>query len=106
FHLIGVNESFWVYMVLAPATGVANFISFTPGAFGFREGFLTGAAALMGVGIKSGLLGATLDRAVIIFTSGLAGAIGFAYTSPRLRAAQNREDAAAAHVPSAETSLG
>jgi uncharacterized membrane protein YbhN (UPF0104 family) len=106
FHLIGVNESFWVYMVLAPATGVANFISFTPGAFGFREGFLTGAAALMGVGISAGLLGATLDRAVIIFTSVVAGAIGFAYTYPRLRAAQNAQLAASTHIPSTETSLG
>jgi uncharacterized membrane protein YbhN (UPF0104 family) len=87
FELLDVHESFWVFLVLAPAAGVAGFVAFTPGAFGFREGFITAAAAGLGISFDTGLLGATVDRAVMLATSIVFGAIGFALTYPRLRAA-------------------
>jgi uncharacterized membrane protein YbhN (UPF0104 family) len=87
FSLIGAHESFWLFLVLAPAAGVAQFIAFTPGGLGFREAFVTAAAAAMGVGFDTALLSAALDRGVLMLTALVAGSIGFAATYPRLRAA-------------------
>ena len=85
FSLLGVHEQFWLYLVLAPAAGVAAFITITPGALGFRELFVAAAAAAMGAGLRSGLLAATADRAVLLATSIVLGAVGFLVTYPRLR---------------------
>jgi uncharacterized membrane protein YbhN (UPF0104 family) len=87
FGLIGVHEPFALYLVLAPAAGLAGFVAFTPGALGFRELFVTGAAVGMGVDLDLGLLSATIDRAVMFATSVVGGALGFLVTYPRLRAA-------------------
>ena len=87
FRVLDVDVPFWAFMVLAPAAGIAGFISFTPGAFGFREIFITGAAAALGIGVDNGLLGATIDRAVMLVTSVVFGGLAFLYTYPRLRAA-------------------
>jgi uncharacterized membrane protein YbhN (UPF0104 family) len=85
FSLLGVNEQFWLYLVLAPAAGVAAFIAITPGALGFREAFVAASAAAMGAGLSSGLLAATADRAVLLVASIVLGAAGFLVTYPRLR---------------------
>ncbi len=85
FSLLGVHEPFWLYLVLAPAAGVAAFIAITPGALGFREAFVAAAAAAMGAGLNSGLLAATADRAVLLAASIVLGAAGFLVTYPRLR---------------------
>ncbi len=85
FSLLGVNEQFWLYLVLAPAAGVAAFIAITPGALGFREAFVAASAAAMGAGLDSGLLAATADRAVLLVASIVLGAAGFLVTYPRLR---------------------
>ena len=85
FSLLGVNEQFWLYLVLAPAAGIAGFIAITPGALGFREAFVAASAAAMGAGLDSGLLVATADRAVLLVASILLGALGFLLTYPRLR---------------------
>lgn len=87
FSLIGVHQPFWFFMVLAPAVGLASFVAFTPAALGFRELFVTGAAFAMGVDVTSGLLGATIDRAVMLVTFLFLGGIGLIWTYPRLRAA-------------------
>jgi uncharacterized membrane protein YbhN (UPF0104 family) len=87
FRLLDVDVPFWAFLVLAPAAGIAGFISFTPGAFGFRELFITGSAAALGIGVDNGLLGATIDRAVMLATSLVFGSLAFLYTYPRLRAA-------------------
>ena len=86
FNLLGIHESFWLYLVLSPAAGVAGFIAITPGAFGFREGFVAAAAAAMGAGLNSGLLAATVDRALMLATSAVLGSVGLLVTYPRLRA--------------------
>jgi uncharacterized membrane protein YbhN (UPF0104 family) len=85
FAVVGLHESFWVFLVLAPAAGIAQFIAFTPGALGFRELLVTGAAALMGVALDNALLSATLDRAVLMLIAVGAGSVGMAVTYPRLR---------------------
>jgi uncharacterized membrane protein YbhN (UPF0104 family) len=85
FSLLGVNEQFWLYLVLAPAAGIAGFIAITPGALGFREAFVAASAAAMGAGLDSGLLAATADRAVLLVASIVLGALGFLLTYPRLR---------------------
>jgi uncharacterized membrane protein YbhN (UPF0104 family) len=91
FDLLGIKQPFWLYLVLAPAGGVAAFIAITPGAFGFREGFVAAAAAAMGAGLDSGLLAATADRAVQLATAIGLGTVGFLITYPRLRAVRRAE---------------
>jgi uncharacterized membrane protein YbhN (UPF0104 family) len=91
FSLLGVREPIWLYLVLAPAAGVAGFIAITPGAFGFREAFVAAAAAAMGAGLDSGLLAATADRAVLLATSIILGGVGFALTYRRLAVGAARD---------------
>lgn len=98
FALIGVDGSFWLFLVLAPAAGIASFIAFTPAALGFREVFVAAAAAAMGLNLASGLLGATVDRAVMLATFLVLGGMGFLVTLPTLRAAARVEDAEPAAV--------
>lgn len=99
FRVLDVDVPFWAFLVLAPAAGIAGFISFTPGAFGFRELFITGAAAALGIGVDTGLLGATIDRAVMLATSVVFGGLAFLYTYPRLRAATIAQMAKAPSAP-------
>ena len=87
FRLLGIHEPFWTFLVIAPAAGIASFISITPGAFGFREVLVTAAAVGMGVHFNIGLLAATVDRAVMLASAITLGSLGFAVTYPRLRAA-------------------
>lgn len=87
FSLIGIHEPIWLFLVLAPAAGIASFIAVTPGALGFREAFITGAGAAMGLEVTAGLLGATVDRAVMLATFLVLGGIGLVVTYPRMHAA-------------------
>jgi len=100
FALIGVEGSFWAFLVLAPAAGLASFIAFTPAALGFRELFVAAAAVGMGLDVTSGLMGATVDRAVMLATFLVLGGLGFLVTYPRLRAARR------SHLATREASHG
>ena len=85
FGLLGVHESFWFFLVVAPAAAIAGIIAFTPGALGFRELFVTAAAVGMGASFDNGLLAATTDRGVMLASAVVLGIAGYAYTVPRLR---------------------
>jgi MFS family permease len=87
FGLLGVDESFWFFLVVAPAAAIAGIIAFTPGALGFRELFVTTAAVAMGSTLDDGLLAATTDRGVMLASAVVLGVAGYAYTVPRLRRA-------------------
>lgn len=91
FSLVQINQPLWFFLVLAPAAGVAGFIAITPAAVGFREAFVTGGAMGMGVTVTEGLLGATVDRAVMFAVAVVTGALGLIVTYPRLRAASSSE---------------
>jgi len=101
FALIGIVAPYWTFLVLAPAAGVASFISFTPAALGFRELVVTGAGVAMGLTLTGGLLGATVDRAVMLATFLVLGGTGFLVTYPRLRAAESSGPTPGAAVPAA-----
>lgn len=85
FGLLGVDQSFWFFLVVAPAAAIAGIIAFTPGALGFRELFVTTAAVGMGSQLDQGFLAATTDRGVMLASAVVLGVIGYAYTLPRLR---------------------
>lgn len=87
FGLLGVHESFWFFLVVAPAAAIAGIIAFTPGALGFRELFVTVAAVGMGASFDNGLLAATTDRGVMLASAVVLGIAGYAYTVPRVRRA-------------------
>ncbi len=91
FGLLGVDESFWFFLVVAPAAAIAGIIAFTPGALGFRELFVTTAAVGMGATLDDGLLAATTDRGVMLASAVVLGAAGYAYTVPRLRRARTTQ---------------
>lgn len=88
FALIGVHESYWLFLALAPAAGIAQFFSFTPGAIGIREAALSAATLALGASFSAGLLAATIDRAVMLATSVVFGSVGYAVTYPRLQRAR------------------
>ena len=85
FALLGVDEPYWYFLVIAPAAGLAGLLSFTPGGLGFREAFVTAAAVGMGSEFDIGLLAATVDRGVMLAASVVLGSVGFAVTLPKLR---------------------
>ncbi len=87
FSLLDTDRPFLFFLALAPAAGVAGFISFTPGAIGFREAFVTAAAVGLGSPLSTGLLAATIDRSVMFATAAVGGSASFAATYPRLRRA-------------------
>jgi uncharacterized membrane protein YbhN (UPF0104 family) len=91
FGLLGVDESFWFFLVIAPAAAIAGIIAFTPGALGFRELFVTTAAVSMGASLDDGLLAATTDRGVMLASAVVLGGVGYAYTLPRLRRARTTQ---------------
>ena len=91
FGLLGVHESFWFFLVVAPAAAIAGIIAFTPGALGFRELFVTTAAVGMGSSFDDGLLAATTDRGVMLASAVVLGVAGYAYTVPRLRRARTTQ---------------
>ncbi|MFM7745495.1 MAG: lysylphosphatidylglycerol synthase domain-containing protein, partial [Actinomycetota bacterium] len=91
FGLLGVHESFWFFLVVAPAAAIAGIIAFTPGALGFRELFVTTAAVGMGSSFDDGLLAATTDRGVMLASALVLGVAGYAYTVPRLRRARTTQ---------------
>jgi uncharacterized membrane protein YbhN (UPF0104 family) len=87
FGLLGYHQSFWYFLVIAPAAAIAGIIAFTPGGLGIRELFVTGAALAMGSSFDTGLLAATTDRGVMLASAVVLGSIGFLYSAPRLRRA-------------------
>ncbi len=87
FGLLGYHQSFWYFLVIAPAAAIAGIIAFTPGGLGIRELFVTGAAVAMGSSCDTGLLAATTDRGVMLASAVVLGSIGFLYSVPRLRRA-------------------
>jgi len=89
FGLLGENQPFWFFLALAPAAGIARYLAFTPGAIGIREGFIAAAAVALGSPLTTGILAATVDRAVMFATSIVLGSIGFAASYPRLRRARS-----------------
>lgn len=91
FGLVGIEESYWFFLVLAPAAGIAGILSFTPGGLGLREGFLTLTAVAMGSTAVDGLLGATVDRGVMLVIVVALGVVAYAYTWPRLRRVRRDE---------------
>lgn len=91
FGLLGVDESLWFFLVVAPAAAIAGIIAFTPGALGFRELFVTTAAVGMGATLDNGLLAATTDRGVMLASAVVLGVAGYTYSVPRLRRARTTQ---------------
>ncbi len=85
FSLLGVDESFWYFLVIAPAAGIAGALSFTPGGIGIRELFVTAVAAGLGSTLDTGLLAATIDRGVMLAVSIVFGSIGYGVTWRRMK---------------------
>lgn len=87
FNLLGVDQSYPYFMVIAPAAGLAGMLSFTPGGLGIREAFITGTAVAMGSDLDTGLLAATVDRGVMLVVSLVGGSIGMWWTRRRMTTA-------------------
>jgi uncharacterized membrane protein YbhN (UPF0104 family) len=86
FGLLGVDQPYAYFLVIAPAAGLAGAIAFTPGGFGVREAFITAAAVGMGTALDTGLLAATVDRAAMLLTSVVLGSVGLVLTRRRMSA--------------------
>lgn len=87
---VGVDEPYAFFLVIAAVTGVVTFVALTPGAIGLRELAIGFAAAALGVQFDVALLGATLDRAVMVVWVLLIGGAGLIYTARRMANARLR----------------
>ncbi len=96
FSLLDIEHPFFFYLALAPAAGIAQFISFTPGAIGIREAFIAAAAVGLGSPLAAGLLAATVDRAVLFATAAVLGGASFVATYPTLRRAARADASSSA----------
>lgn len=85
FDFVGLDAPITVYLVLGPIAALTAVVAITPGGLGLREGAVAGSAAAMGYAFPAGLLGATIDRGLMIFTTVVLGAVGYAITWPRMR---------------------
>jgi len=89
FQLLGVSESYWFFLVVAPSAAIAGIIAFTPGGLGFRELFVSAVVVGLGTNFDTGMLAATTDRGVMLISALVLGGIGYCYTTPRIRQARN-----------------
>ncbi len=88
FSLLGVTESWFLFFVLGPVAALTTVLAPTPGGIGLREAAVAGSASAMGSSIPTGLLAATVDRAVLLVVTLVLGSIGYAGSSARLRRAR------------------
>jgi uncharacterized membrane protein YbhN (UPF0104 family) len=95
FRVLGVHAPIGVYLVVAPVTALVAVLAPTPGSLGIREGSVAVVVALLGYSIPTGLLAATIDRAVMLVVACVLGSLGYVVTGRRLRAARARAAAGA-----------
>jgi uncharacterized membrane protein YbhN (UPF0104 family) len=88
FHILGVDAPIGVYLVVAPVTALVTVLAPTPGSLGIREGAVAVVVKLLGYSIPTGLLAATIDRAVMLVVACVLGSLGYFVTGRRLRAAR------------------
>ena len=81
---IGIDQSYGFFLVIAAVTGLVTFLALTPAGVGLRELAIGFAASAMGVEFDLALLGATLDRAVMLVWALLIGTLGLVYTARRM----------------------
>jgi uncharacterized membrane protein YbhN (UPF0104 family) len=98
FRILGVDAPIGVYLVVAPVTALVTVLAPTPGSLGIREGAVAVVVALLGYSIPTGLLAATIDRAVMLVVACALGSVGYFVTGRRLRAARAASTADAATV--------
>ena len=91
FQLLGVDESYWFFLVVAPSAAIAGIIAFTPGGLGFRELFVSAVVVGLGTNFDIGMLAATTDRGVMLISALVLGGLGYCYTTPRIRRARASE---------------
>ena len=98
FSWVGVDGSWSFFLVLSAVTGVASFLAITPAALGVRELAIGAAATALGTPFERSLLGATLERSVLVLVSAITGGAGILFTSRQLGAlvSDERRDPAAA----------
>ena len=89
FHILGIDAPIGVYLVVAPVTALVTVLAPTPGSLGIREGAVAIVVKLLGYSIPTGLLAATIDRAVMLVVACVLGSLGYFVTGRRLRAARD-----------------
>lgn len=87
---IAIDEPYVFFLVIAAVTGVVTFVALTPAAIGLRELSIGLTAAALGVQFDAALLGATLDRAVMLVWVFVIGGAGLIYTARRMANARLR----------------
>lgn len=98
FSWIGMDGPWAFFLVLASVTGVVSFLALTPAALGLRELAIGAAATLLGSDFDQGLLGATIDRAVLLLVTGILGGVGILFTIRRLGIARFSGKRAGRHL--------
>lgn len=81
---IGIDQSYGFFLVIAAVTGLVTFLALTPAGVGLRELAIGFAASALGVEFDVALMGATLDRAVMLVWAVVIGGLGLVYTARRM----------------------
>lgn len=81
---IGIEGSYAFFLALAAVTGIVTFLALTPASIGIRELAIGVTAAALGTPFDVALMGAALDRAVMLVWVVLVGGAGLLYTARRL----------------------
>lgn len=87
---IGIEESYAFFLILAAVTGLVTFLALTPASIGLRELAIGLTAASLGVEFDVALMGATLDRAVMLVWVVIVGGVGLIYTGRKMASARVR----------------
>ena len=92
FDIINVDLSPRVLLILAPATGLIQFLTLTPGNLGLREWLIGFLSHVSGYSFSSGIFAGSVDRAILMICTIVLGTGPLVYvwnratrhTSPKL----------------------
>jgi hypothetical protein len=73
FDIINVELSPWVLLILAPATGLIQFLTLTPGNLGLREWLIGVLSHVSGYNFSSGIFAGSVDRAILMMCTIVLG---------------------------------
>jgi len=81
FGWLGVDESIFFFLIVAPIAALTTFIAITPAGLGIREVAIGTVVLALGRSFDSGLFGSSVDRAVHILIILILGVPGVIYTT-------------------------
>ncbi|MCD9623385.1 lysylphosphatidylglycerol synthase domain-containing protein [Rhabdothermincola salaria] len=110
FGWLGVDDSYFFFLAIAPIAALATFVAITPAGLGIRELAIAAAVVALGRPFSDGILGSSAERAISLAVVLIAGIPSFIVTSRALHrsaeARSARADGTRRHGDATEVSGG